>query len=272
MKINLKFLFIFFCILLFKGCVENSVRFETIESDGWTKETKVSKLIENVNFVFPETGYALDNKEEIIQITFDAIKHNTEILGKKEFKDIIYVRVLSSREEMFVYTGTKAVGNTYPYLSTMYIVVNEDVAPPITHELMHLIVMLDWDYPKRSSTWMNEGLATFATNDCSGYNVAEIYRYLLSTNKLIPIEDLVNDFYGQSEMVGYHQSGFIVQYLIENFSWEKFKKLWTDGFEGFEEIYGFSFLDLKNDLDRTVMKKFPEVPKIDWMEFNKGCK
>ena len=113
---------------------------------------------------------------------------------------------------------------------------NETQKPPIKHELMHLITMLKWGYPTPTSTWMNEGLGTYAENDCNGINVAQIYRYFLENDKLISIDLLSSDFYKQPEMVGYHQSGYIVEYLLENYSIEQFKKLWTNGFKNFEKI------------------------------------
>ena len=230
-------------------------------------------MIKNVNFVFPEAGYAFENKEALIKQTFDAIEDNKRILKKSEFNDTIYVRVMSSRDEMFIYTGTRAYGNAYPYWSTLNIVSNEDALnPPIKHEMMHLMAMLDWDYPKRNSTWINEGIATYSANNCNGYNVAQIYRFFMAEDKLIPIEDLVSNFYGNSEMVSYHQSGYIVQYLLENYTIDQFKQLWTGGFEKFENIYGLSYQEIENNLKKAVVEKYPEVPKIDWEVFSQGCK
>ena len=272
-NLSQKIIRIFLLILIISGCSKSKKEFNSVENDDWTKETKVSKLIKNVNFIFPENSHAFENKEEIINRTFDAIEDNIKILNKEEFTDTIYVRVMSSRDEMFIYTGTRAFGNTYPYWSTLYIVANEDeVNPPIKHELMHLIAMLDWDYSKRNSTWMNEGIATYAANDCNGNNVEEIYRFLLEEDKLISIEDLTTDFYAQSDMVAYHQSAYIVQYLLENYGLEKFKNLWTQGYEKFEEIYGLPYSKIKENLEDLVIEKYPKAPKIDWEIFSKGCK
>lgn len=265
--IKVFFVFTFHSTLL--GCLENK---EQSEKNNWVRETKVSKLIENVNFVFPESGYAFDHREELIKRTFDAIEHNRKILKKGAFNDTIYVRVMASRDEMFKYTGTTASGNAYPYWSTVNIVSKEDdVKPPIEHELMHLMAMLDWDYPKNSSSWINEGIATYAINNCNGYTVAEIYRFLLADDKLISIEDFASDFYGQSELIAYHQSGYIVQYLLEHYSIEQFQKLWIEGFAKFEEIYGLPYSEMQSDLQKEVLKKYPESPKIDWEKFSKGC-
>lgn len=266
-------IFVFIFLLILVGCLGYNEVSKKTDANGWTRETKVSKLIKNVNFVFPESGYAFDHKEDFIKQTFAAIEQNKKILKKDSFNDTIYVRVMSSRDEMFKYTGTRAGGNAYPYWSTLNIISNEnETDPPLNHELMHLMAMLDWDYPKSSSAWINEGIATYAANSCNGYTVAEIYRYLLAEDKLISIDDLSEDFYGHSEMIAYHQSGYIVQYLLEKYSLGQFKKLWMEGFEKFEEIYGVSYPTIENNLQKAVVKEYPEAPKIDWEKFSKGCK
>lgn len=262
-----------FCsvLLILIGCKEAIEKPESIENDGWKADTQILKTIKNVNFSFPDSGFAFDNKEDLIKKSFDAIKHDSQLIGLKEFNDTIYIRFLRSREDMFPLSGTIASGNAYPHISTLYVVANENQKPPIKHELMHLIAMLRWDYPAETSTWMNEGLGTFAENNCSGFNVAELYRYLLENDQLISMDLLTSDFYKQPEMIGYHQSAYIVEHLLHNYTVEQFKKLWIRGFEKFEEIYGIAYTTVKVDLENKVMENYPIVPKIDFEKFNKGC-
>ena len=42
-------------------------------------------------------------------------------------------------------------------------------------------------------------------------------------------------------------------------------------FEKFEEIYGFSYAKIEDDLQKAVMLKYSETPNIDWEKFSKGC-
>ena len=206
-----------------------------------------------------------------INTGFGAIKENSEMIELSEFKDTIFIRFLRSREESRIYTGQKSSGSAWLHIKTLYVVANENQKPPIKHELMHLISMLEWGYENPTSIWVNEGLATYAENNCNGLNVAQIYRYLKETNKLIPIELLTSDFYNQSEMIGYHQSAYIVEYLITNFSIEQLKRLWSEGFTKFEDIYNVPFSKVKSDLEKKVMEKYPIAPEIDWEKFNEGC-
>lgn len=271
MRDRRKIVTFFSVFLILIGCKKTKEKHKLIENNGWKKETQVLKTIKNVKFNFPASGFAFKNKEDLIKKSFDALKSNSQIIGLKEFNDTIYIRFLRSREDMFPLSATKASGTAYPHINTLYVVANENQKPPIKHELMHLIAMLRWDYPTETSTWMNEGLATFVGNNCNGYNVAQIYRYLMETDKLISMDLLTSDFYKQPEMIAYHQSGYIVDYLLNNYSIEQFKKLWKSGFKKFEEIYGIPYTVIKTDLKKMAVEKYPIAPEIDWEQFEKGC-
>lgn len=271
MEIELRYTTIMILFLLFVSCNEMEERTGTVEKDNWKNLGQIEKTIQNVNFTFPDSGFAFNNKEKLIEESFDAMKTNSELIGLNGFEDTIFIRFLRSRKEMFPLSGTRAAGNAYPHISTLYVVSNENSKPPIKHELMHLITMLEWNYPPESTTWLNEGLGTFAENHCIEWNVAEIYRYLLETDRLIPMDLLTSEFYSQPEMIAYHQSAYIVEYLLANYSIEKFKELWKSGFEKFEEIYGLSFNKVESDLEQELKKRYPAAPKIDFERFSKGC-
>jgi hypothetical protein len=178
---------------------------------------------------------------------------------------------MSNRRDMFKYTGMSASGMAFPETKTMFCVISNKEKPPIQHELMHMVVMLKWGKAHVSSTWMNEGLAALAENNCNGYSVEQIYRYLMEKHLLISMDSLSTSFYGQPEMIAYHQSAYTVQSLIKNHGIRKFKDLWTQGIHSFEQIYGMSFEQVKIDMDKTAKQDFAAVPEINWAEFMKGC-
>jgi len=264
--------FIFFIsFLLIVSCNQTKENSKSEEKLEWKKVGQVLKTIDNIHFNFPDQGFAFSNKETLIKNCFEAFENNKKLIGLKEFNDSIYIRFLASRKDMFPLTATKASGIAYPHINTLYVVANQNQNPPIAHELMHLIIMLDWGNPIESSTWMNEGIGTYAENNCNGNNVAEIYRYFLEYNKLISINELSSDFYKQPEMVGYHQSAYIVEYLLSNYSIEQFKRLWTEGFENFEEIYTIPFSEVKGNFEKELIEKYPIAPKINFEKFSQGC-
>ncbi len=260
-------------MMILIGCSNKSKKSTSAELSGWKKEGQVLKTIQNVNFNFPDSGFAFDNKDVFIDECFEAIQSNMQIIDLGEFTDTIQIRFLRSREDMNILTGMSATGIAHPHIKTLFVVADstEKVKPPIKHELMHLMAMLKWGYPHYTSTWINEGLATHAEDNCNGYSVSEIYRYFLDTGKLVPIDSLVTAFYQQPEMIGYHQSAYVVEYLLENYSIKQFKRLWTEGFDNFEFIYGLSFQEMKKKLEVDIIKIHPEVPTINWEVFKEGC-
>jgi hypothetical protein len=266
-----KSLFIVLLIMLL-GCSENMKKRSVIVVDGWEKEGQVLKRIKNVAFNFPDSGFAYERKSDYVKQCLEAIQSNVQIIELESFSDTIQIRILQSREDMFWLTGSKPSGLANPYINTVYLVADGEKTPPIKHELMHLISMLEWGYPNVSSNWMNEGLAAFAEDDCNGYIVAQIYRYFMETGKLIHIDSLTSDFYAQSEMIGYHQSAYLVEYLLNNYNIEQFKQLWGQGFGSFESIYGISFSKAKADLEKFLLKEYLFAPDIDWEVFKEGCK
>lgn len=265
-------LFLLFFATLFLGCSQESTdKTEPDNSDGWKTESQVTKAIDQISFNFPASGHAFNNKTAYVQECFDALKSNSELIKLDTFSDTIQIRFLASREDMFWLTGMKASGIASPHINTLYVVADGEKSPPIKHELMHLMAMLEWGYPHYTSTWINEGLAAFAEDNCNGLTVAEIYRYFMENDMLISIDALTADFYSESEMIAYHQSAYVVEYLLNQYSLDQFKQLWRDGFDRFEEIYGKDFVEMKAEMEKELMKKHNTAPNIDWEVFKQGC-
>jgi Peptidase MA superfamily len=245
------------------------------QSNGWSEEKQVIKTIDNVTFTIPVGGKAFDNKDALVAECFDAIKSNLELINIPKLKDSIYIRFLSDRNEMKRYTTTRSIGFTVPWTKTVYLVDSYkkgEVKAPIKHELMHLISNREWGRPPENSYWMNEGLAAYAENNCNNYDVKQIYRYFLGNKMLLSIDSLANGFYNQPEMIAYHQSAYIVEYLITNYGIKKFKELWKEGIDEFKKIYSSPISQILKDMEKVVIKKYPTSPDIDWEKFKKGCK
>ena len=82
----------------------------------------------------------------------------------------------------------------------------------------------------------------------------------------------VHDFYATDEMIGYHQSAYITQYLKETYGTDKLRDFWQKGFAGFEKVYGKSWNEMEKDINRKVREMYAEVPDINWDLFSEGCK
>jgi hypothetical protein len=233
----------------------------------WKTNCSVVKTIRNITFNFPSTGFAYDHRDSIVNSFFDAIKHDLAILHQNEYPDTIVVRVLSSLKEMLENTGYPSSESAVPDMKKIWFAVDKDISPLVTHEFMHMITFSLWGQPPQRSYWLKEGIATYAQNSCNGFAVEQMYAYFEKKNMLIAIDSLTGQFYAQPMMIAYHQSAFIVQYLIETYGVQKFGLLYQSGFESFEKIYGIQFKQILLDIRNKLDKKYSEAPDINWSNF-----
>jgi hypothetical protein len=238
----------------------------------WKKNCRITKTVKNITFNFPTDGFAFDFRDSIITVCFTAIKHDLSIVQQKEYVDTINAQFVSSREEMKQNIGYSPSGAAFPQMRTIWFVANKDLGPPIKHEFMHMITIGLWGQPPQESDWLKEGIAAYAENSCNGFTVEQIYAFFEKNNMLIPIDSLTAHFYMEPEMIAYHQSAYISQYLIETFGIHKFSLLWRSGFKGFEKIYGIYFQQIQLDIKKRLDQKYPVSPNIDWNSFRTGCK
>jgi hypothetical protein len=271
-----KLLLILLCLPLLFGCANKNQENETIEQgNGWKLEKQVTKKVDNFHFTFPSVGYAYDNRDLYVKECIDALKEDCAIIKLPNYNDPIKIRFLNSRKEMEEEVGMTATGWTNMWTQEIHIVAVNEFKPPIKHEIMHMISMTTWGYPNDDLIWLNEGLATYShvpsRYDCNGYKVGQIYRYLLEKEMLISIDSLTNNFYGEDDMISYHQSAHIVEFLLTNYGIEKFKELWKKGFCFFEEIYAISFSQMEIEINKNTIEKYPTAVSIDWNVFKKGC-
>ncbi len=236
------------------------------------KEKFFTRIVGEIAFIIPTNCYAYDHRDEIMSNCRDAIKSDLEIVNIPRFEDSITVQVVSTRDEMKKYAGFGAGGVAIPELKTTFLLSNEKEGPPIKHELMHMITLLAWGNPDPTCLWIKEGIAAFAENQCNGYNDEQIYRFFLEDKLLLSMDSLTADFYREPEMIAYHQSAFIVQYLLSNYGVEKLRDLWMQGSANFEKIYGVPFPRIEKSINIRAKQDYPNAPGIVWKTFSEGCR
>lgn len=233
----------------------------------WKTNCTITKTIRNITFNFPSNGFAYDNCDSIINACFDAINHDLFIIHQKEYTDTIVAHFLSSLKEMRDNTGYPTSEYAFPQINKIWFVVDKDITPLINHEFMHMITFSLWGQPPQQSYWLKEGIATYAQNSCNGFAVEQIYAFFEKKNMLIAIDSLAGHFYAQPMMVAFHQSAYIVQYLIETYGVQKFSILYKSGFDSFEKIYRIQFKQILLDIKTKLDKKYPDTPDIHWTSF-----
>ena len=102
-----------------------------------------------------------------------------------------------------------------------------------------------------TSRLLIEGSAVYADNECHFENpILTINAHYLQSNQLVPLNDLIHHFDElafKNDVLAYLQSAGVFKYLYEQYGVEKIKKLWVNGFENFQTIYGFSVQQLETD-------------------------
>ncbi|PKB17655.1 peptidase MA family metallohydrolase [Flavobacterium sp. 5] len=235
----------------------------------WLKVIREHKTVENITYFF-DSNVPYKEREFDIELCRKSIKEDLAIINEKEYKKVIEIEFLTSRKEMLKYSGLGAQGLAI-FERDIIFMIHKNQNSPIKHEMMHMISMDKWGDTAESSHWMNEGLATYAGGTCSKYTLEEIYQYFMQSGKLIPMNTIANDFYSANDMITYTQSAFLVKYLIDTFGFDKFSKLWKEGYNNFNKIYGFEFEQMQNQIKSELKIKYPKDIEFNWEEFNKGC-
>ena len=255
---------IFVLSLFIIGCGK-----ENPSENGWTTVNREKKTVDNITYYF-SADISVQRREAAILECQNAVINNLKLINEEDFTNKMDIEFLADRDEMLKFGGMSAQGLAYPNRNTFFTLL-KDEGSPITHEMMHMIASYKWGTPPGSSTWMNEGLATYSDTSCLAYSLTEIYKYFIQSEKLIPLATLSENFYHSPEMIGYTQSAFTCGFLIDNYGLDKFKELWKGGFDEFQNIYSFSVQDLENMLIEYVNNKLPNNIEFDWEEYEKGC-
>jgi hypothetical protein len=250
-------------------------------TNGWAVHHVLTKQVENYTFTFPGEGLAYERRDSLVEACMGAIHRNMELLQLDTFNTPYKIKFHPSKAAMKAATNIGVSGHADYWTKEVGLVVTDDpviieteniIPAPIAHETMHMLAMEHWGFPPQNNLWLNEGLATYAANQCNGRTVREVYSYLLSHNKALPMDTLVQQFYESNEMVAYHQAGCIVQYLLEHHGLEKFGSLWQEGAAHFEGIYGMGYAELNTRLNADIMEAYPQGVELDWEVFGMGCK
>ena len=256
-------------LLLLIIFISASCKNSNAEENSWKNNITKSKTINNITYYFP-SDVTLKDRNEYIKMCHKAIDFNLKLLKEKSFGNKMDIQFLHSRAEMKNQTGMTAQGMAMFERNTFFSILRMKNSP-VVHEMNHMIAFYKYGMPNED--WIAEGLGTLAGGTCSNYSLEEIYQYYLQSNKLITMDIIVNDFWkkGNNDIITYTQSAYIVKYLLDNYGYEKFKKLWTQGFESFNEIYGFKFTVLETKIKSELKLKFPKNIPFNWDDFNKGC-
>ncbi len=215
------------------------------------------------------TASHLENIEQELDIAYSRI---LSVLSISAYKNGIYLLAVDSKEEMQKVMGYKIKGGAAKGHDLVFFVYNKTIRPQFKHEIFHLISYETWG--PTNYRLLDEGGATYCDNFCFYDNpMFTINAYYFQQKKLFPFDSLIKNFDNQakkSDVIAYLQSAGIFKYLYEKYGVEKMKLLWTEGFEKFNAIYGFSLDQLETDW-LNFIKTIPIPKDFDINKLKEGC-
>lgn len=212
-----------------------------------------------VFYYFPNsyTQQIIDRLIEEREKAFNSLNANFKVTLPEKIRWYFF----PSREQGLKLLSSLSPNQAIPAALTIFTVYGEkdgkvyDSTPG--HELTHVLSFY-WDnYLTLSYKFLSEGLARYL--DQTKRDNHQLAKELKDNNQLIPFLKILSpqSFKSHDPAVTYIQSASFIGFLIEQFGWGKFKKLWLikDYLEGeIEKIYGHSLPNLESQ----------------WMEFLDG--
>lgn len=190
---------------------------------------------------FKNDSYTAGKIPNIKRELDDAYARIFSVLDISEYPYGIYLLAVDSKQEMKEVMGYKIKGGAAQGQDLVFFVYNDTIRPQFKHEIFHLISYEMWGPTKYRL--LDEGGATYTDNFCYYDNpMYTLNKYFMNENLLYDIKDLINNFdirAAENDVVTYIQSAGYFKYLYENYGVTKMRQLWNQGFEFFEDIYGF---------------------------------
>ncbi len=223
-------------------------------------------------------------KKEIIYKTMeekfllDEIKKFTGINNLSPINSFLYSDD-KQKAELF---GSAAADVSKPWQRSVFIERNTSVST-IKHELAHAVsANFGVGFTKLAADFnpaLIEGFAVAAENDILNYPVDKVAALIYKSGIEINLENLFSGFrfFGSSPAFGYLFAGAFVQYLINEYGFNKFREYYKTN--KFSEIYGKSFTsaetEFKRRLDSIKVADAPQLTKIllgSKSVFNRKCR
>jgi hypothetical protein len=138
----------------------------------------------------------------------------------------------------------------------------DTLAPPIRHEIMHLLSWRFWGPP--ASTWLSEGVATLAAGGCGGYTVDELVAAIRHDGMIVPLDSLWHRFpqYGEPGLIAYMEAASLIGFVDRTFGRKALRRLWAPGADG--EVRQRIGVDLPTLETQWRMAIAQREPTVSW--------
>jgi hypothetical protein len=192
----------------------------------------------------PET-FVADEIETIAMEHEEVFKYNTQWL-EENYHGSIDFYLYPSKESLYRATARDAGFAINPAREVHALWVSREDHQSLGHEMTHVIT--HWTIGEPSEALLGEGIAV-----CMDHAVPHPHdraAALVESGQLLPLSQILgNDWFEHDPAVVYPESGSLVCWLLQQYSVDQFKQLYTreDFPAALEEIYGFDINRLEEE-------------------------
>jgi hypothetical protein len=233
-------------------------------------------------------GYAAARLPELRGEVESAIIHALKILGEPAYRAHLQVFYVRSRDDVKAVTGIAGMGITRAAYNAVVLVATDTIRPAHRHEVMHAVSLRLWghpgaapDDPREPSSadvfyrggWLREGLAIAADNGCVPWSTRGIAAQMVAEHEGIPLDTLTAAFYQKDDLSAYLQGGSLVEFLLDAYGRDRFRRLWRLGPDSIATVYGKPSAKIENEwLDWLKATPKAERPENVAAVRGPGCK
>ena len=184
-----------------------------------------------------------DSAQSAAAQMYDVLEEARALIQAPEDRENVHVFITASVEEMEAATGSARCGFVDTAVRAAFVVITDELACSHRHELMHLVSVRAWGWPRPPLDWLSEGVATwFDTRDslarfrsCIG-EVEAVAAHLAKKDSLIPMTEVIDNHraYNNKE-TGFRstiQSPAFIGYLYDRWGLGAVETTWRGGTAG----------------------------------------
>lgn len=239
MKLAISIAILLFCQVAFGQRILNKL--ENNKDFEWLVDSSSTQF----TFYYEAGSWTSFNLELVKEKMQGRMESTLSFIGVESYNARIYMFIVESRSRMKDLIGRETNGIAFYKDNAIAGIASQDKRSLFsTHELFHVIAMNLWGVPEN---WINEGMAVYSSGKWHGYDLYQLTKYLVDTNRYVSLNELIKKFNKVDDLISYPLTGSFVKFLDETYGLEKVIEIWQSKSNKLEVITGKSIEELEND-------------------------